>query len=300
MRNTVLYGNCLEKLKEVPDACIQTCVTSPPYFGLRDYEVEGQIGREETPQEYVEKLVQVFREVWRVLRDNGTLWVNLGDSYANDTKWGGSTSGKHVQALHGNTGVGRNKQKTGIAPKNLIGIPWRVAFALQDDGWTLRSDIIWEKPNCMPESVKDRVTRSHEYVFFLSKRETYFDDAGAIRESTRESQMLGTAGTPDEGFRNKRSVWTINTQPYSGAHFAVMPPDLARPCIMAGSKEGDLVLDPFAGSGTTLQVAKDLNRDYIGIEINESYRPLIEGRTKAAAVRAGERSIYQWMLDGVV
>ena len=245
----------------MPAGSAQCCVTSPPYFGLRDYGCDGQIGIEPTPADYIAKIVNVFREVWRVLRDDGVLWLNLGDSYANDAKWGGSSGGKHVQALHGNTGIGRGKKYTGLKPKDLLGIPWRVALALQSAGWYLRQDIIWHKPNPMPESVTDRCTKAHEYLFLLTKSERYYFDADAIKEaavstgaaasfkrtkSKRADPIVGQrVGTHrpdrDEGMsrdtRNRRSVWTVATKPYSGAHFAVFPPALIEPCVLAGSSE---------------------------------------------------------------
>ncbi len=281
---------------------VQMCVTSPPYFGLRDYGVDGQLGLEKTPELYIEQMVSVFRSVRNVLRDDGTLWLNIGDSYANDGKWGGSSGGKHVTPLHGDTGVGRSKRVTGLKQKDLIGIPWMLAFALRADGWYLRQDIIWAKPNPMPESVTDRCTKSHEYLFLLSKSAKYFIDPEGMKEpavkgaagsdfhtgKTGEHQ-LGRASTkprskansfkregskrevaipgqsvgthrPDRDesdysldTRNRRSVWTVATRPYKGAHFATFPPALIEPCILAGSRPGDLVLDPFMGSGTTAQ-----------------------------------------------
>ena len=257
----VLQGNCMDVLGMLPERAFQTCVTSPPYFGLRDYGAEGQIGREETPEAFVEALVEVFRGVWRVLRDDGTLWLNLGDSYANDGKWGGSSGGKHAKALHGDTGIGRRKTRTGLKPKDLIGIPWRVAFALQADGWWLRSAIVWEKPNQMPESVTDRPTSAYEMVFLMSKSDRYFYDATAIREPHSPASVARAAhnrsashkwadGGPGNQTlandmtkalhpdgRNARNVWTISTHPFSGAHFATMPPDLAERCIKAGTSE---------------------------------------------------------------
>ena len=261
-RNEILIGSALDILPQLPANTFHCCVTSPPYYGLRDYGVEGQLGRESTPAEYVENLVNVFREVRRVLRDDGTLWLNLGDSYANDGKWGGRTSGKHASGVH-DTSVGRLKRSTGLKPKDLIGIPWRVAFALQEDGWYLRSDVIWAKGNCMPESVTDRPTKSHEYVFLLTKNQDYFYDQHAIREphtmrpqrrltpienrhsfgnrqphteaGYRTRDDIGIDGHPDG--RNKRTVWNINAKPYRGAHFAVMPEELASLCIRAGSSE---------------------------------------------------------------
>ena len=289
----VIEGDCIEVLRELEDSSVQCVVTSPPYYGLRDYGVDGQIGLEQSPEEYVAKMVDVFREVRRVLRDDGTVWLNIGDSYA------GSCNGAGDKREH--AGLGHkiseryNGQKpgtpAGYKPKDLIGIPWRVAFALQADGWWLRSDIIWHKPNPMPESVRDRPTKAHEYMFLLSKSARYYYDADAVREDAQEFRHAGkmhpkvwhtdgcpisggivspTEATPQNG-RNCRTVWTIPTQSYSGAHFATYPERLVEPCIKAGSKEGDTVLDPFCGSGTTGQVAVRLGRDFIGIELNPEY-----------------------------
>ena len=310
------------------------CVTSPPYFGLRDYGHEGQIGLEQTPEQYIAAIVEVFRCVRDMLADDGTLWLNIGDSYANDGKWGGSSGGKHAKALHGNTSIGRTKVTTGLKPKDLIGIPWMLAFALRADGWYLRQDIIWHKPNPMPESVRDRCTKAHEYVFLLSKSERYFFDSEAMKEpavgglagntkptkagrayeagaaehrtaaglhkwadrqrsrrdsfkrddSKRAEVIPGkTVGThrpdrPESDYdiekRNRRSVWTVATRPYKGAHFATFPPALIEPCILAGSRPGDIVLDPFMGSGTTAAVALQHGRQYLGCELNPEYGPL--------------------------
>jgi len=259
---TLCHADCLESLKAMPENSVHCCVTSPPYWGLRDYGVAGQIGLERTPEEYVAKMVEVFREVRRVLRDDGTLWLNLGDSYANDGKWGGETSGKqHYLGEANRMRVGREKRVTGLKPKDLVGIPWRVAFALQADGWWLRQDIIWHKPNPMPESVTDRCTKAHEYIFLMSKSARYFYDNEAIREPHEEPwRGNGQAEAPspkvkdyDESNtlasysmkwgkreynpagRNKRSVWTVPSAPYSEAHFATFPPDLIKPCILAGT-----------------------------------------------------------------
>jgi DNA modification methylase len=259
---TIFEGDALERLKELEANSVHCCVTSPPYWGLRDYSSNGQLGLEKTPEEYVGRMVEIFREVRRVLRKDGTLWLNLGDSYANDTKWGGSTGGKHANGLHGETGIGRQKTITGLKPKDLIGIPWRVAFALQADGWYLRQDIIWAKPNPMPESVTDRPTKAHEYLFLLTKSPRYFYDAEAIKEKAEESsggwqsrarsgletQSAATIKCDDRNdggacigpnraasSRNKRSVWTVATAPYPEAHFATYPPDLIKPCILAGT-----------------------------------------------------------------
>jgi DNA modification methylase len=292
----LLLGDCRESMRTLPAESMQCCVTSPPYWGLRDYGHDGQLGLEPTPDAYVASMVAVFREVRRVLRPDGTLWLNLGDSYANDAKWGGSTGGKHVATLHGQTGIGRAKKVTGCPAKNLVGIPWRVAFALQADGWYLRSDIIWAKPNPMPESVTDRPTKSHEYLFLLSRSERYWYDAVAIAEeavtagkprfdsiggtSWTDRQQHSKGGSKPEGYaeRNARTVWTIATQPFSGAHFATFPPELAERCIKAGSKPGDTVLDPFAGSGTTGMVATGHGRDAIMCELNPEYAHLIRER----------------------
>ena len=299
----ILQGDVRETLRALPEKTVQTCVTSPPYFGLRDYGVDGQIGLEPTPAEYVEQMVAVFREVRRVLRDDGTLWLNLGDSYA--TRWSSARS-------EGRGGLADNeRERHGPAPegyknKDLMGIPWRVAFALQADGWYLRQDIIWHKPNPMPESVRDRCTKAHEYVFLLSKSERYYWDAEAMQEpaaggtSRGNGQKLaeraiartggvingGTAkstlGTSADETRNRRSVWTVATRPYKGAHFATFPPALIEPCILAGAPFGGLVLDPFTGSGTTAAVALQHGRRFIGCELNPDYIKLAEARIAAA------------------
>ena len=299
----ILVGDCRARLRELPEQSVQTCVTSPPYFGLRDYGMADQIGLERTPDAFVAELVSVFREVKRVLRDDGTLWLNLGDSYANDAKWVGASGGKHVTALHGHTNIGRGKKETGLKPKDLIGIPWRVAFSLQSDGWYLRQDIIWHKPNPMPESVRDRCTKAHEYIFLLSKSERYYYDADAIAETSesfgrhhssnvqppkvralKESGHHGKGGDLSVNYereqRNKRSVWTVPTKPYSGAHFGTFPPDLIEPCIKAGSKAGDIVLDPFGGAGTTGLVADRLGRNAVLCELNPEYAAMAAERIR--------------------
>ncbi|MCD2755689.1 site-specific DNA-methyltransferase [Pseudomonas aeruginosa] len=300
----IRVGDCLDALRAMPDQSFHCCITSPPYFGLRDYGVDGQIGLEQTPAEFVSRLVEVFREVRRVLRDDGTLWLNLGDSYANDGKWGGSSGGKHASALHGNTSIGRTKVRTGLKPKDLIGIPWRLAFALQDDGWYLRQDIIWHKPNPMPESVRDRCTKAHEYVFMLSKSPRYYYDHEAVKEDAvsdhpsgngfkrdaRESykNLDGTARGNDEqwtgvgGKRNRRSVWTVPTAGFKGAHFATFPPDLIRPCVLAGAPRGGLVLDPFGGAGTTALVAMQEGRRSVLLELNPEYASIARHRLASA------------------
>ena len=254
----ILQGNCLDKLKELPDQSINTCITSPPYWGLRDYGEGEQLGLEDTPEEFVNNLVEVFREVKRVLRDDGTVWLNLGDSYSS----GGRTTTTN-QSLRGDKdyGVTRPKPSKGIKPKDLIGIPWRVAFALQQDGgWYLRQDIIWHKPNPMPESVKDRCTKAHEYIFLLSKSPKYYFDNEAIKEPAKSHDK-----------RNKRSVWTVTTKPFKGSHFATFPMDLIEPCVLAGCPENGTVLDPFGGSGTTGIVANSHNRKAVLIELNTEY-----------------------------
>ena len=349
MKARILVGDVRTRLSKIPDQSVQSCVTSPPYWGLRDYgtaewedgdgncdhiqdesktkqfgnpefnenrpsrketktkgfyyekecekcgakRIDSQIGLEQSPNEYVEQLVQVFREVKRVLRDDGTLWLNLGDSY--------SGSGKGPSGNLGKTHDERNMEEKhsaivpdGLKPKDLVGIPWRVAFALQADGWYLRQDIIWAKPNPMPESVTDRCTKSHEYLFLLSKSARYYFDNQAIKEpgvSEIGDAQIRFGGSkygdsddpkhatksgdvwvkPEDGLRNKRDVWTINTKPFKGAHFAVMPEALVEPCILAGSKEGDTILDPFSGSGTVGLVALTNNREYLGVELNPQY-----------------------------
>ena len=302
---TILLGDCRETLRTLADASVHCVVTSPPYFGLRDYGgQELQIGLEATPDEFVAAMVAVFREVRRVLRDDGTFWLNLGDSYASDTKWGGSTSGKHVRAQHGDSGIGRRRTKTGLKQKDLIGIPWRVAFALQADGWYLRQDIIWHKPNPMPESVRDRCTKAHEYIFMFSKSPQYHYDAESVKEPAvsakaqwtdnpandkqrghsrrhagfngRYAEKIRESGPPET--RNRRSVWTVSTKPFKEAHFATYPPDLIEPCILAGCPEGGTVLDPFFGAGTTGLVAQNHGRRWIGCELNPEYVTIAKRR----------------------
>lgn len=298
-----IIGDCREVLKTSPDKSINCCVTSPPYFKQRDYGHENQIGLERTPEEYVNELVQVFREVKRVLRDDGTVFLNLGDSYASSTKSGNKVFGN--AEFNGNrpsrveTKTPEKQIPAGLKPKDLIGIPWRVAFALQADGWYLRQDIIWAKPNPMPESVKDRCTRSHEYIFMLTKSQKYYYDSDAIREPatskphgpgfktfdkntmrndrTRSNEANNRIWASD-GMKNKRDVWVINTNPYKGAHFATFPKQLAEPCILAGCPAGGTVLDPFGGSGTVGEVCRLHQRNAILIELNEEYEPLIQKR----------------------
>lgn len=258
MTTRILTGDCRERLAEFPAGSAQCCVTSPPYFGLRDYGVAGQIGAEQTPEEYLAALVEVFRAVRRVLANDGTLWLNLGDSYCSTDKWGGGGNvGKQTVKADGSVPSWAVRQRKaampGMKPKDLLMIPARSAIALQADGWFLRSHIVWNKPNAMPEPVRDRPSSSHESVFLLAKKKRYFFNADAI--------MRGDGG-------NSRNVWTIASQPYAGAHCAVMPPDLAERCILAGSAAGDTVLDPFFGAGTTGLVADRLGRHCIGVELN--------------------------------
>jgi DNA modification methylase len=328
-RAALYCGDALAVLKTLPAESVQCCVTSPPYWGLRDYGVTGQLGLEGTPEGYVQNMVDVFGWVRRVLRDDGILWLNLGDSYAgswgaqsrpngNDLKsnleGGSPLSARQIAAHPKETQTGSLKNTPGMKAKDLIGLPWRVAFALQADGWWLRSDIIWSKPNPMPESVTDRPTKAHEYVFLLSKSATYYYDADAIaeeaeyREDARAFGEAGGARHGDEGrtyrpsvkrggfngktnalsgreafrafrmTRNARTVWDIATQPYAQAHFATFPEELARRCILAGSRPGDHVLDPFGGSGTVAQVATGNGRESIYIDLNPAYVELAKQR----------------------
>jgi len=288
----LLQGDCLQQLATLPAASVQCCVTSPPYWGLRDYGTAGQLGLEATPDEYVANMVAVFSEVRRVLRDDGTLWLNLGDSYvAPNGRSSGGTYGRgpNSQLAHMQDAqeIGVIKTWGDLPAKNLVGIPWRVAFALQADGWYLRQDIIWHKPNPMPESVTDRCTKAHEYIFLLTKAARYYYDNEAVKEpsSGLSGGRFGAGGVEvgrlrqdasrprpeDDGSRNKRSVWTVTTKPFKGAHFATFPPDLIEPCILAGSAADTLVLDPFSGAGTTGVVAVQHGRRYIGIELNPQY-----------------------------
>ncbi|OCW21002.1 site-specific DNA-methyltransferase [Pseudomonas aylmerensis] len=352
-QHRVLIGDCIESMRTLPDKSVQMCVTSPPYYGLRDYGVEGQIGLEETPAEFIARLVDVFSEVRRVLRDDGTAWVNMGDSYAGS--WGAEgrttthgNSGHNASAMQRNSISNHPKRsrKTtsdpkgyGLKPKDMMGMPWRLAFALQDDGWYLRQDIIWHKPNPMPESVRDRCTKAHEYIFLLSKSPKYFYDQSAILEPcspnthnrlsqdvlaqigsdranggaksngnmkavARKSNGVGWGhGTDSEERargrikdndsmnsalavmpteRNKRSVWTVPTHSFKGAHFATFPPDLIRPCILAGAPLGGIVLDPFGGAGTTAVVAMQEGRRSILCELNPEYAAMAERRIASA------------------
>ena len=329
----ILTGDVRTRLRDLPDASVHCVVTSPPYYGLRDYGVEGQIGLEETPEEYVRKIVEVFRQVKRVLRNDGTLWLNLGDSYAgswgaqsrpdgNDIKstlqGGSSLSARQIENHPRGSHTGSVKNTPGLKPKDLIGIPWKVAFALQEDGWWLRQDIIWNKLNPMPESVRDRCTKSHEYIFLLSKSEKYYYDQDSIKEpasfvlpnfpksikspygqgftrSNMEDKQRGhgrrhagfnerwdrmTREEQCSGMRNKRSVWTVATRPFPEAHFATYPEELIRPCVLAGCPPGGTVLDPFGGAGTTGIVALSSMRNSILIEINPAYIDIAINRIK--------------------
>ena len=260
----LVEGDAITVLRDTPSGTFRCCVTSPPYWGLRDYGICDQIGAEDTVEEYVTKLTRVFSEVRRTLADDGTLWLNLGDSYTSGGRtWRANDAKNPARAMDY-----RPPTPAGLKPKDLIGIPWRVAFALQADGWYLRADIIWHKPNCQPESVKDRPTRAHEYLFLFSKSERYYYDYASIRELTNGGTRL----------RNKRSVWSVNTEPYPGAHFATFPPALVMPCVEAGAEAGDLVLDPFFGSGTVGEACLRLGRRVYGIELNPEYAELARSR----------------------
>ena len=305
MRNTILYGDCRDTLKQF-DEQARTCITSPPYYGLRNYgNEENQIGQENTPEEFIDQLVSVFKEVRNVLTDDGTLWVNLGDSYYNYRPGKGQSYPKQsVSKTNQDLPTQCNKRGNkldGLKEKDLIGIPWMFAFAMRSDGWYLRQDIIWHKPNPMPESVKDRCTKSHEYIFLLSKNKKYYYDNEAIKEPVKQDwgtrnrtngkyHNSGSGLSPHSGLtksydrKNKRDVWSITNKPYKGSHFAVFPPDLITPCILAGSEKGDIILDPFMGSGTTAMVAKQLGRDYIGCEMHEEYSNLIDQRVPVEEV----------------
>lgn len=366
MKNIILIGDVIEQLKNIPNKTVNTCVTSPPYWGLRDYgtaewkggdsecdhvanqnatkkmgneefnkttpsrektktkgyyadicpkcgaiRIDNQIGLEKTPELYVDKMVKVFREVRRVLRNDGTLWLNLGDSYS-----GSGGAGNQFGQLEKDGFNKYNQGSTGLKQKDLVGIPWMVAFALRDDGWYLRQDIIWHKPNPMPESVKDRCTKAHEYIFLLSKSAKYYYDYEAIKEPAENrpfnpdnkierdptGMKMGNAhnyapgasgyGNSPTG-RNKRSVWTVSTKPFPGSHFATFPPDLIEPCILAGSPKGGIVLDCFFGAGTTGRVSLKNGRYYIGIELNPKYAEMAENRIKYGTVEPEELEILE-------
>jgi DNA modification methylase len=280
---TILSGDCIEQMRTISDQSINCCVTSPPYYGLRDYGCDGQIGLEETPDQFIAKLVDVFREVKRVLKDDGTLWVNIGDGYF-------SKQNNNRNGLNGSLGDGkvrgggeyktqkRKPGETGCKDKDLIGIPWMLAFALRADGWYLRQDIIWHKPNPMPESVTDRCTKAHEYIFLLTKSQKYYFDHNEIKE--KAVSLLD-----NNAFRNKRSVWSVNVRPYKEAHFATYPSELITPCILAGCPEDGIVLDPFGGSGTTAEVAIKNNRNAILCELNPNYVEIIKNRLNKIELR---------------
>ena len=302
MKDTILYGDCRTTIPTITEP-IQMCVTSPPYYGLRDYGgEENQIGQEGSPEEFIDQLVEVFKKVRDVMVDDGTLWVNMGDTYYNyrsDGNYPKQTVSKTNQDLPNFSPARGNKLK-GLKSKDLIGVPWLLAFALRKDGWYLRQDIIWHKPNPMPESVKDRCTKSHEYIFLLSKSKNYYYDNEAIKEPAKDwgtrdrtngkYHNKGTGLQPHTGLsksyptKNKRSVWTVTSKPYKEAHFATYPPDLIEPCIKAGSRKGDIILDPFMGSGTTAMVSKQLDRHYIGCELHEEYKSLIDSRLPNTAL----------------
>lgn len=301
----ILIGDCRERISEIPSETVRCCVTSPPYFGLRNYGVSEQIGREASPDDYVQEMVAVFREVRRVLTDDGTLWLNMGDSYASS----GRAERGIDHKLPAHSDGFRAPDPVGIKPKDLLGIPWRVAFALQADGWWLRTDIVWSKPNCMPESVSDRPTRAHEFVFLMSKSLRYHYDGAAIREPAvstdvrkftdggrdkqrgyprthagfngRYAARLESEGAPTD--RNARDVWTIAPAPFHDAHFATMPPELARRCVLVGSECGDTILDPFGGAGTTALVADRLERNAVMIELNPVYAEMSARRIREDA-----------------
>lgn len=298
----ILQGDCREVLKSIKSNSIQCCVTSPPYFGLRDYGVDGQIGLESL-NEYIENLCLVFDEVHRILKDNGTLWLNLGDSYYSKSKGSGGPSNKQLSNRGSRFDIRKFDEKD-LKEKDLIGVPWRAALALQSRGWYLRQDIIWHKPNTMPESVKDRCTKSHEYIFLLTKSSVYKFNQNCIleksdkyikegpRPKTKIESSFELAKRMKTGnqcevteFRNKRSVWSVNLSGFDGAHFATFPTDLVKPMILAGSDENDIILDPFNGAGTTGLVSLRLKRRYLGIELNPEYIKISEDRLKTVAPR---------------
>jgi len=253
----LIVGDARRTLQHFDEHYFQTCITSPPYWSLRDYGIDGQIGAEESVEDYISDLVAIFREVKRTLKDDGTLWLNIGDSYTSGNRTWRAPDKKNP----GRAMSFRPPTPAGLKPKDLIGLPWRLAFALQQDGWYLRSDIIWYKPNCQPESVKDRPTRSHEYLFLFSKSEDYYYDGEAVKEQAANGSSS----------RNRRSVWSINTRGFQGAHFAVFPPELVRLCMLAGSSPHTVVLDPFLGTGTVAEVAIEYDRQCVGVELNSDY-----------------------------
>ncbi len=272
LESTIFHGDAIHVLARLPAKSVQCAVTSPPYWGLRDYAYEGQIGLEPTLPEFIDRLVAVFREVHRVLKEDGTLWLNIGDGYTSGNRgWRAPDKKNPARAM-----TVRPQTPEGLKPKDLLGIPWRLALALQEDGWYLRADVIWNKPNAMPESVRDRPTRAHEYIFMLTKNDHYYYDAEAIMESNGVSGRL----------RNRRTVWDVNTHPCKEAHFATFPPRLIEPCIFASSRSGDFVLDPFFGTGTVGVVCEKLRRKYVGIELHEEYVELAVKRLVAETAQA--------------
>lgn len=322
----IYTGDALDILKTMPSESVNMCVTSPPYYGLRDYGVDGQIGLEETPEAYIDRLTEVFREVRRVLRNDGTLWVNIGDSYAGSGKgaWDNKDAQKEVYVPDRDSPQSKMaKTWNGIKPKDLIGVPWMLAFALRADGWYLRQDIIWQKPNPMPESVRDRCTKSHEYIFLLSKSQQYFFNHDAMKEQAvlpaveKQEKQPRYGGkkyteTPDKfnrtksgnsydytGYRNRRDVWSVTTQPFAGAHFAVFPEKLVEPCVLAGSPADGTVLDCFNGSGTTGVVCAKNGRNYIGIELNPDYVELSNNRIATAMQEVEAQKAQYSLFDGV-
>ena len=299
MKHEIIVGDCMNVIKDIPEKSIDCCITSPPYWGLRNYDQDDQIGLEESPDEYVAKMVELFRGVHHALKDDGTLWLNLGDSYV-----AGATGslGNHTGSEYGFDSSHKTQQEgfrrpdkkvDGLKSKNLVGIPWRVAFALQADGWYLRQDIIWHKPNPMPESVTDRCTKAHEYIFLLTKNQKYHYDNEAIKEdalyagvprggSTNRYEQNNFGGDNKQyDTKNKRSVWSVPVKPYKIAHFATYPEDLIEPCVPAGCRQGGTILDPFAGAGTTGLVAKKNGCNFIGIELNPDYAEIARKRIES-------------------
>ena len=312
----IIFGDCRETMRQWAKDGIkaQTCVTSPPYYGLRDYGHDGQIGLEETPEEYIKAMVEVFRCVWDVLEDDGTLWLNIGDSYYNYRPGKGQALVKQSVSNTNQdlpeTCARRGNKLDGLKEKDLIGIPWMLAFALRADGWYLRQDIIWHKPNPMPESVQDRCTKAHEYIFLMSKSQKYYFDSESIKENAIHAGKVGGSfkgrqgtadyqaqsggiGSESKNYetRNKRDVWSVPVKPYTGAHFATFPTDLIEPCIKAGCPEGGVVLDPFMGSGTTAYVAALHGRKYLGCELNPDYKPLQDERIKNAEMETAQMEL---------
>lgn len=308
----IINADCRDALRVMEPESVDCCITSPPYWALRDYGVSGQIGLEDSLEQFVAEMVVVFEEVRRVLRPTGTLWLNLGDTHANDGRWGGSSGGKMNMRANGAPAI-RNKRVSGLKPKDLCGVPWRVAFALQAAGWWLRSDIVWHKPTAMPESVQDRPTRDHEFIFLLAKSARYFYDADAIKvptsgtsherkprvsnnkaSSADEQKVRGNLryadairGTVER--RNIRTVWKVSAEKFEGAHFATFPTALVKPMVLAGCPAGGVVLDPFAGAGTTMLVAKELGRRAIGVELNPEYCAMAVERLKQDSLPLTEK-----------